>query len=118
MIAFGIFALREDAPEWTLKVRRPGRVLAVGVVAVIAALLVNYYRYDINEAVQDYVGHRVECEKVGELDVEGEQRDAYACVEQGSNEKIGCYAPEGDTVIDVTVRAEKPGAFPGKTVDC
>ena len=118
LIGLGIVALRDDAPKWALRIPRPGRVLSLGIVAVIAAFLVNYYRYSIEEAVGDYVGHRVECEKIGALDVEGDRRDAYACSEQGSEERIGCYAREGDSVIDVTARAERPGAFPGKTIDC
>lgn len=112
MVVFGIVALRDEPPGWMLRVKRPGRVLALGLVVLLAALIVNYFRYSIEEEVADFVGHPVSCEEVGELQVDGERRQVYACIApQDQDRRIGCFARVGDTVADVSSRAEAPGAF-------
>ena len=119
LTAFGIVAIRDEPPRWMLRVRRPGRVLALGITVLIAAFIANQFRYSMEEVLTETrVGKRVECEKLGSLEVEGEERDAYACTVQGGDERVGCFVRDGDGVLDVTGRAEAPGAFPGKNVDC
>ena len=114
MVAFGIVALRDEPPRWMLRIKRPGRVLSLGLVVLLAAVIVNYFRYSIDEEVADFVGHPVSCEEVGELQIEGERRQVYACVApQDHDRRIGCFAQMGDTVADVSSRAEAPGAFSG-----
>ena len=119
--ALGFVAMRDEPPaKWMLKIRRPGRVVLGGLLVLLAAIIVNYVRYDIAEAVEDNVaGRRVECEKIGSLEVKGEERDAYKCVLQGDEGfHVGCFVRDGDGVLDVSERAEARGAFPGKKVDC
>ena len=119
MVGVGILALRDDAPRWVWAVPRPGRVLVLGLVALLVALIVNASRYDIAEDVTEYVGQQVNCEKVGALEVEGENRDVYSCVAAHSGgAHLGCFVRVGDGVVDVTRRAERPGAIAGGTPDC
>jgi hypothetical protein len=119
LTALGIVALRDEPPRWMLRIKHPGRVLAAGLVVLVAAVVVNVVRYDINEEVADFVGHPVDCEKVGVLDIEGERRDVYACTApQNRDTRIGCYAQVGETVVDVSSRVQAPGAFPAGKPDC
>jgi hypothetical protein len=119
MIAFGIVALRDEPPRWMLRFKHPGRVLALGLVTLVVAFIVNTLRYDIAEDVANYVGHPVSCEKIGELEIEGERRLVYSCIApQNHDAHIGCFARVGDGVLDVSTQAKAPGAFAGKTPDC
>ena len=119
MTAFGIVALRDEPPRWTLRVRRPGRVLFLGLAALLAAFVVNSRRYDIDEEVGAYIGQHVDCQEIGRLEIEGERRQVYSCVASESEDaRVGCYARVGDDVMEVTRRVETPGAFGGRTPDC
>ncbi len=118
MVVFGILALRDDPPRWMLRVKRPGWVLALGLVAIAVALLVRASIYHIEEDVEDQVGRVVSCDEVGSLEVEGESRTVYACVAAEGGEHLGCFARVAGTVIDVSRQAEMPGALGSRTVDC
>jgi hypothetical protein len=119
LVVFGIVALRDEPPRWMLRVKHPGRVLSLGLVVLVAAFILNAVRSDFSEGVTDYVGSPVSCEKVGVLDIEGENREIYACVEtQSGHGHIGCYAKVGGEIVEVTRQAEAPGAFGGKKPDC
>jgi hypothetical protein len=120
MVVFGIVALRDEPPQWMLRFTHPGRILSLGLVVLVSALILNAFRSDFAEEVGEHLGgQEVECEKIGLLEIEGEQRQVYACVATQSGEgRIGCYAQVGDDVVDVTGRAETPGAFAGRTPDC
>ena len=61
----GIWALRDEPPRWMLRIKHPGRVLSLGLVVVVAALIVNSLRYSFSEDVSDHVGSPVSCDKVG-----------------------------------------------------
>ena len=118
MVGFGIVALRDEPPRWMLRFKHPGRILVLGLVTLVAAIILNTLRYDIAEDVADYVGHPVSCEKVGGLEIDGERREVYACIAPENHDRhIGCYARVGDTVVDVSTQAQRPGAF-AKTPDC
>jgi hypothetical protein len=118
MVAFGVVALRDEPPRWMLRVTHPGRVLSLGLVVLVAGFIVNAFRYDFSEDVSDHVGSPVSCEKVGVLEIEGENRDVYACVEtQTGHGHIGCYAKVGGGVVEVTRQVETSRAFDGKA-DC
>ena len=119
LTVLGIWALRDEPPRWMLRIKRPGRVLSLGLVVLVVAIIVNSLRYSFSEDMSDYVGSPVSCEKVGVLEIEGAERKVYACVEtQSGHGKIGCYAKVGDTIVEVSERAEAPGAFGGKKPDC
>ena|SRR5688572_6960320 len=118
LVVFGIVALRDEPPRWMLSVKRPGWVLALGLVSVAAALIVNHYRYSIEKELREDTGQEVSCEEVGELEIEGEERQVYSCVaSESGGANIGCYARVGDRVLEVTVQAQRPGAFAEKP-DC
>jgi hypothetical protein len=119
-IAVGFLASRDEPPKWTLRFHKVHRFFVAGAVLLLAAIIVNYARYDIAEAVEDDVaGRRVDCEKVGSMVVRGAERDVHACIVQGSDQHIGCFVKDGESVLDVTTRAEAPGVFGrGKTIDC
>ena len=116
LAALGWIALRDEPPPWALKVPRPGWVLSLGIVAVIAATVVNYYRWSMEEAVEDNVGKKVDCETVGSLDVEGERRDTDLCRIEGTDEQVGCFVRNGDGMSDVTVRVERGDL--GEPLEC
>lgn len=119
LIAFAIWVVRDDAPRWTWKVRRPGRALILALVAFVAAYTVSRMHVDIDEAVRDHVGEKVECEKVGALEVEAHERDVYACVRDGADRRrLGCFALLDDFVLDVSRRVEEERAIPGRPIDC
>lgn len=119
LIAFAIWVVRDEAPPWTWKFRRPGRALILSLVAFVGACTVSRVHVDIDEAVRDYVGEKVECEKVGALEVEAAERDIYACVRDGADRRrLGCFAQVGDGVLDVTRRVEEERALPGRPIDC
>jgi hypothetical protein len=119
LAVIGIWALRDEPPRWMLRIKHPGRVLSLGLVVLVAALIVNALRYDFSEDVSDHVGSPVSCEKVGVMNIEGESRTVYACVEtQTGHGHIGCYARVGDDVVEVTNQVETSGAFKGKKPDC
>ena len=119
LTVLGIWALRDNPPGWMLGIKRPGRVLSLGLVVLVVAFIVNSVRYSFSEDVSDYVGSPVSCEKVGVLEIQGEGRKVYACVEtQSGHGKIGCYAKVEGTIVEVTEQAEAPGAFGGKKRDC
>ena len=118
MVGFGIIALRDEPPRWMLRFKHPGRILVLGLVTLVAGIILNTLRYDIAEDVADYLGHPVSCEKVGELEIEGEGRKVYACIApQNHDAHVGCFARLGDGVRDVSTQAKAPGAF-AKTPDC
>jgi hypothetical protein len=77
-------------------------------------------RYDFSEEASDAVGSPVSCKKVGDLEIEGESRAVYACVEtQSGHGQIGCYADVEGHVVEVTRQVQaSPGAFGGKKPDC
>lgn len=108
-IVVGIVALRDDAPRWTLRIKRPGWLLVLGGVALVLALLVNTSRRSIEEDVYEYVGQQVTCEKIGALEVEGQQRDVHACDAKDDGANLGCFARVGDTILDVTRRFQELG---------
>jgi hypothetical protein len=115
LVAFAIVAMRDEPPRWMLRFKRPGRILVLGLVVLLAALIVNIYRYDINEEVADFVGHPVSCHEVGELEIEGDNRQVYACIApQDHDRHIGCFAQIGDSVADVSSRVAVSPAFAGK----
>ena len=120
LVAFGIVAMRDEPPRWMLRFKRPGRILVLGLVVLLAALIVNLYRYDINEEVADFVGHPVSCHEVGELEIEGDNRQVYACIApQDHDRHIGCFSQIGDIVADVSSRVAVSPAFAGnKNPDC
>ena len=116
-IVIGIVALRDDAPRWTLKIKRPGWLLTLGVVSLVFAWLVNASRYNIERDVTEVVGQEVDCENVGALIVEGESRDVYACIGPG-DAHLGCFVRAGDGVVDVSLRAEEEGTGEEVKPDC
>ena len=116
--AFGIFALRDEAPDWALRIKRPGRIVALGVALMFIGFVVNYYRFDFEEEFEAYTGRHADCEKLGGLEIDGADRDVYACLLADTTQRLGCYAYVDGEMVEVTPRAEAPGAFPGKTVDC
>ena len=118
MIVVGIVALRDDAPRWTLKIRRPGWLLFLGFVVVGVALLVNAARYNIEDDVKEFVGQEVKCNKVGSLVIDGQSQDVYACEATGSGSHLGCFARVDKQLVDVSREAERPGALGSGTVDC
>ena len=118
LLAVGIVALRDEPPRWMLRIRHPGRLLALGLVSVVAALIVNSLRYSIEEELRDDTGQEVSCREIGPLEIQGEERQVYACVaSQSGGGHIGCYARDGDGVVEVTVQAQRPGAF-AERPDC
>ena len=118
MVVFGVLALRDDPPRWMLRVKRPGWVLALGLLTIVVAFLVNATVYNIEDDVEDQVGRVVTCDNVGTLEVEGESRDVYACQAEEGGDHLGCFARVGDSVVDVSRRAEEPDALGPGTVDC
>ena len=95
-----------------LRFKHPGRILVLGLVTLVAAIILNTVRYDIAEEVADYVGHPVSCDKVGELEIEGENREVYACIApQDHDRHIGCFARVGDTVADVSTSGAETRSF-------
>ena len=117
LVAFGIVALRDEPPRWMLRFKHPGRILVLGLVTLVAAIILNTIRYDIAEDVADYVGHPVSCEKVGELEIEGESREVYACIAPENHNATSAASRAGRGVRDVSTQAKAPGAF-AKTPDC
>jgi hypothetical protein len=119
LIAFAIWVVRDEAPMWSLRIRRPGWALILALVAFTSAYVVNAKHVTIDEAVFEHVGEKVECEKVGALEVESQQREAYACVRDGADRRrLGCFVKVDDGVLDVTQRVEEHGAIPGPPIDC
>jgi hypothetical protein len=105
LIGLAILAFREDSPEWAYKIKRPGRLAFVGVLALVAALIVNVARTTIEDQVGDLVGQSVSCEKVGDMLIAGEKEDVYACT-SSSGSNVGCFADVKDGVADVTRLAQ------------
>ncbi len=118
MVVFGVLALRDDPPRWMLRVKRPGWVLFAGLLTIVVAFLVNATVYNIEDDVEDQVGRVVTCDEVGSLEVEGESRDVYACQAKEGGEHLGCFVRVAETAVDVSRRAEEPGALGPGTVDC
>jgi hypothetical protein len=119
LTVLGIWALRDEPPHWMLRIKHPGRVLSLGLVVLVVAVIVNTVRYSFSEDASNAVGSPVSCKKVGVLEIEGEDRKVYACVEtQSGHGSIGCYAKVGGNIVEVTEQAERPGAFGGKNPDC
>ena len=118
MIVIGILALRDDAPRWTLRIKRPGWVLILGFVVVGVGLLVNAARYNIEDDVKEAVGQEVKCNKVGSLVIDGQSQDVYACEATGGGSHLGCFARVDKQLVDVSREAERPGALGPGTVDC
>jgi uncharacterized protein involved in cysteine biosynthesis len=119
LIAFAFWVVRDEAPRWTWKVRRPGWAVILSLVAFTAAYTVSRVHVDINEAVRAHVGEKVECKKVGVVEVEAHQVDAYACVRDGADRRqLGCFALLDDYVLDVSRRVEEEGGIPGRPIDC
>ena len=119
LIAFAMWVVRDEAPMWSLRIRRPGWAVIFALVAFTSAYIVNATHVDINEAVFEHVGEKVECKKVGALEVEAQERDAYACVRDGADRrKLGCFVKVDEGVVDVTRRVEEEGAIPGRSIDC
>ncbi len=118
MVVFGILALRDDPPRWMLRVKRPGWVLVLGLVAIAVAFLVRASIYHIEEDVEEQVGRDVNCDEVGSMEIEGESRTVYDCEAAEGGDQLGCFANVSNTVVDVSLRAEMPGALGPGTVDC
>ena len=113
----GIVALRDDAPRWTLKIKRPGWLIPLGLVLIVVAWVINANRYDFAEQVTEFVGQPVTCDGVGSLEVEGDVRDVYACEnERGTH--LGCFVRVDDAVVDVSLRAEAEGTGEAAKPDC
>ena len=108
-IVFAILALRDDPPSWMLKVRHPGWFAVYGVVALLAALLVNSSRRDIFDGITEYVGQPVRCDNLGELTVRGRTTDVYSCTAADDGMDLGCFAEVDGDVVDVTREAQELG---------
>lgn len=116
LVVVGAIAIRDEPPRWALRIKRPGWMLTLGLFSLVLAYLVNSGRFSIDEAVTDHVGFNVECDRLGGMDVEGERRDVHACVRDDGTH-MGCFVRNGETVIDVSLRAEAEGVE-GRTPDC
>src|SRR5215211_7437978 len=118
LVVLGIIAMRDEPPRWLLRIRRPGRMLVLGLVVIVGALILNAVRYSIEEEITDDTGQEVSCEKVGPLEIDGKERQVYSCIaNESGGAHIGCYARDGDGAREVTLQAQRPGAFPEKP-DC
>jgi hypothetical protein len=116
-IVVGIVAIRDEAPAWALRIKRPGWLIALGIPALLLALLVNVSRTNFTDDVAEFVGQPVECDSVGTLDVEGEERDVVACQnERGTH--LGCFVEVNGAVVDVSLRAEDEGTGETTKPDC
>ena len=110
LIGFAILALRDDAPQWTLRVKRPGWVGFLGVIALLVALIVNASRQSIADDVSDAVGREASCEKIGVLVIRAERVDVHACQAAGGA-NLGCFGRVDGDLVDLTRQSQALGAL-------
>src|SRR6186997_2748792 len=118
MFVFGVIAYRDEPPRWMLRFKHPGRFILLGPALVVAAIVLNSFRFSMEEELKTDTGQEASCSTVGPLVIQGEERQVYACTSsQTDGSHIGCYAMIDGRATEVTLQAQRPGAFPEKP-DC